>query len=134
TGTPRTKASPAAGLCPSFPSPAHRVRPSPVDARDVARVLDEIASLLELKGENPFKIRAYENAARALEGLTGDLGVLIQAGTLTEVRGIGDSIALRITELWTTGRMPFHEELLALVPAGYAEMVRVPGLGAKRVR
>jgi len=105
-----------------------------VDARDVARVLDEIASLLELKGENPFKIRAYENAARALDGLTQDLGGLVEAGTLTGVRGIGDSIALRITELWKTGRMPFHEELLASVPAGYAEMVRVPGLGAKRVR
>src|SRR5207237_5926969 len=92
TGTPRTKASPAAGLCPSFPSPARaRARPlSPMDARDVARVLDEIASLLELQGENPFKIRAYENAARALDGLTQDLGGLIEAGTLTGVRGFGD--------------------------------------------
>jgi DNA polymerase (family 10) len=105
-----------------------------VDARDVARVLDEIASLLELKGENPFKIRAYENAARALEGLTQPLGELIEAGTLTGVRGIGDSIALRITELWKTGRMPYHEQLLSEVPAGYADMVRVPGLGAKKVR
>jgi DNA polymerase (family 10) len=105
-----------------------------MDARDVARVLDEIASLLELKGENPFKIRAYENAARALEGLTQDLGGLVEAGTLTGVRGIGDSIALRITELWKTGRMPYHEQLLAEVPAGWADMVRVPGLGAKKVR
>jgi len=105
-----------------------------VDAREVARILDEIASLLELKGENPFKIRAYENAARALEGLTEDLGVRVEAGTLTEVRGIGESIALRITELWKTGRMKYHQELLAAVPPGYADMVRVPGLGAKRVR
>jgi len=105
-----------------------------VDVREVARVLDEIASLLELKGENPFKVRAYENAARALDGLTQDLGELIEAGTLTGVRGIGDSIALRITELWKTGGMKFHEELVAAVPPGYAEMVRVPGLGAKRVR
>ena len=105
-----------------------------MDVREVARTLDEIASLLELKGENPFKIRAYENAARALEGLTQDLGGLIEAGTLTEVRGIGESIALRITELWKTGRMKYHEELLAAVPPGYADMVRVPGLGAKRVR
>ena len=105
-----------------------------MDAREVARILDEIASLLELQGENPFKIRAYENAARALDGLTQDLGQLVEAGTLKQVRGIGDSIALRITELWKTGRMPFHEDLLASVPAGWAEMVRVPGLGAKRVR
>ena len=105
-----------------------------MDARDVARVLDEIASLLELQGENPFKIRAYENAARAIEGLTQDLGELVHAGTLTEVRGIGDSIAQRITELWIKGSMPFYDELRASVPAGWAEMVRVPGLGAKRVR
>jgi len=105
-----------------------------VDAREAARILDEIASLLELKGENPFKIRAYENAARALDGLTQDLGGLVKTGTLTEVRGIGDSIAQRITELWNTGTMAFHQELLAAVPPGYAEMVRVPGLGAKRVR
>jgi DNA polymerase (family 10) len=105
-----------------------------VDAHEVARVLDEIGSLLELKGENPFKIRAYENAARAIDGLTEDLGGLIESGTLTDVRGIGESIALRITELWKTGRMKYHEELLAAVPPGYADMVRVPGLGAKRVR
>jgi len=105
-----------------------------VDARDVARVLDEIASLLELKGENSFKIRAYENAARAIDGLTEDLGGLVETGTLTGVRGIGDSIAQKITQLWKTGGMPFHEDLLAQVPPGWVEMVRVPGLGAKRVR
>src|SRR5262249_46047225 len=132
TGTPRTKAFPAGDLCPSSPSPSGGR--SVVDVREVARVLDEIASLLELKGENPFKVRAYENAARALDGLTQDLGELIEAGTLTEVRGIGDSIALRITELWKTGGMKFYDELVAAVPPGYAEMVRVPGLGAKRVR
>ena len=105
-----------------------------MDVRDVARILDEIAALLELKGENPFKIRAYENAARALDGLTEDLGQIIEAGTLTEVRGIGDGIALRITELWKTGHMKFHESLVDAIPPGYLDMVRVPGLGAKRVR
>ena len=105
-----------------------------MDVRDVARILDEIAGLLELKGENPFKVRAYENAARALDSLTSDLGEIIEAGTLTQVRGIGDSIALRITELWTTGRMEFHQTLVASTPAGWLEMIRVPGLGAKRVR
>ena len=105
-----------------------------MDARDVARILAEIAALLELKGENPFKIRAYENASRALDGLTEDLGQLIEAGSLTEVRGIGDSIALRITELWKTGHMKFYESLVDAIPPGYLDMVRVPGLGAKRVR
>jgi DNA polymerase (family 10) len=105
-----------------------------VDVRDVARILAEIAALLEIKGENPFKIRAYENAARALDGLTSDLGTLIEAGTLIEVRGIGDSIALHITEMWKTGRMKYYEALVDAIPPGYLEMVRVPGLGAKRVR
>jgi DNA polymerase (family 10) len=109
-------------------------RGASVDVRDVARILTEIAALLELKGENPFKIRAYENAARALDGLTEDLGTLIEAGTLTEVRGIGESIALRVTELWKTGHMEFYESLVDAIPPGYLEMVRVPGLGAKRVR
>jgi DNA polymerase (family 10) len=107
---------------------------APVDVRDVARILAEIAALLEIKGENPFKIRAYENAARALDGLTSDLGTLIEAGTLIEVRGIGDSIALHITEMWKTGRMKYYEALVDAIPPGYLEMVRVPGLGAKRVR
>jgi DNA polymerase (family 10) len=102
--------------------------------RDVVRTLEEIASLLELKGENPFKVRAYENAARALDGLTEDLGAIIEAGTLTDVPGIGESIALRVTELWKTGHMKFYESLVEEIPPGYLEMVRVPGLGAKRVR
>jgi len=105
-----------------------------VDKRDVARTLSEIAVLLELKGENPFKMRAYENAARAVEGLSEDLGALIEGGTLTEVDGIGDSIAQKITELWKSGHMKFYEELVDSIPAGYLEMIRVPGLGPKRVR
>ncbi|HXL15713.1 MAG TPA: helix-hairpin-helix domain-containing protein, partial [Methylomirabilota bacterium] len=126
----------AGDLCPSFPSPAgdRSLSQPTVDVRAVARILEEIAGLLELKGENPFKVRAYENAARALDGLTEDLGGIIEAGTLTEVHGIGSSIALRIVELWKTGRMVFHEELLQAIPPGYVEMVRIPGLGAKRVR
>jgi len=105
-----------------------------VDKRDVARTLSEIAVLLELKGENPFKMRAYENAARAVEGISEDLGTLIEAGTLTEVDGIGDSTAQKITELWKTGHMNFYEELVDSIPHGYLEMIRVPGLGPKRVR
>jgi DNA polymerase (family X) len=105
-----------------------------VDKHDVARTLEEIAALLELKGENPFKIRAYENAARAVDGLSQDLQKLIDEGTLTEVPGIGESTAQKIAELWKTGHMKFYEELVDSTPPGYLDMVRVPGLGAKRVR
>ena len=105
-----------------------------MDKHQVARTLAEIAILLELKGENAFKIRAHENAARAVEGLSDDLSALVAEGRLTEVPGIGDSIAKKIAELWTTGRMKHYDELAALVPRGYLEMMRVPGLGAKKIR
>ena len=105
-----------------------------MDKRDASRILEEIAALLELKGENPFKVRAYENAAHAIDGLTENLGEIIEAGTLIDVPGIGESIAGRITELWKTGHMAFYEALVDSIPPGYLEMVRVPGLGAKRVR
>ncbi|HEU5311569.1 MAG TPA: helix-hairpin-helix domain-containing protein [Candidatus Eisenbacteria bacterium] len=104
-----------------------------MDKHDVARTLQEIALLLELKGENSFKIRAYENAARAVEG-AADLAALVAAGTLTEIGGIGASTAARITELWKTGRMRYYDELVASTPAGYVEMMQVPGLGAKKIR
>ncbi|TMC67840.1 MAG: DNA polymerase/3'-5' exonuclease PolX [Chloroflexi bacterium] len=105
-----------------------------MDKHDVARTLEEISALLELKGENPFKVRAYENAARAVDGLSQDLGTVIEEGKLTEVQGIGESTAQKITELWKSGHMKFYEELVDSIPPGYLEMVRVPGLGAKRVR
>ena len=105
-----------------------------MDKRDVARTLEEIAVLLELKGENPFKIRAYENAARAIDGLSQDLGDAVKADTLTEINGVGDTIAGKISELWKTGRMKYYEELVDSTPPGYLEMIRVPGLGAKKVR
>ena len=105
-----------------------------MDKRDVARILDEISVLLELKGENPFKIRAYENAARAIDSLSDDLGARIEAGTLREIKGIGESLANHIGELWKTGRMTFYDQLAAAVPAGYLDMIRVPGLGAKKIR
>jgi len=105
-----------------------------MDKRDVARTLDEIAVLLELKGENPFKIRAYVNASRVIDGLSDDLGERVEAGTLTELQGVGATIAQKITELWRTGRMKFYDELTDAIPPGYLEMIRVPGLGAKKVR
>jgi DNA polymerase (family 10) len=104
-----------------------------VDKHDVARILEEISVLLELKGENPFKVRAYENAARAIEGLS-DLGAVVEDGTLIEVKGVGESISRNVTELWKTGHMKFYEDLVDATPAGYLDMIRVPGLGPKKVR
>jgi len=105
-----------------------------MDKRDVARTLEEIAVLLELTGVNPFKVRAYENAARAIDGLAEDLGSVVSESRLREIPGIGDSIASNIAELWKTGRMKFHDQLSATVPPGYLEMTRIPGLGPKKIR
>lgn len=105
-----------------------------MEKRDVVRILQEIAVLLELRGENPFKVRAYDNAARAIEGLTEDFGAVVSEGRLIDVRGIGETIARGTAELWSTGHMKFYEELVETTPPGYLEMIRVPGLGAKKVR
>lgn len=105
-----------------------------MDKAQIAGALDEIASLLELLGENPFKVRAHHNAARAVETLAGDLGALVKDKTLTDVRGIGAHIAAKIETLFTTGALPELDDLRARVPKGVLEMLTIPGLGPKRVK
>ncbi|MBA4063975.1 MAG: DNA polymerase/3'-5' exonuclease PolX [Isosphaera sp.] len=101
---------------------------------EVAAALDEIGTLLELKGENPFRTNAYHNAARLVEQLPGDLRQLVAAGKLAGVRGIGDALAEKITTLVTTGALPYLDELRASVPPGLVRMLRIPGLGPKKVK
>lgn len=102
---------------------------------EIADVLTEIGTLLELQGENPFKIRAYQTGARALEGLEESaLADLVKNGELKSVKGIGDALAQKITELYTTGRLGFHEKLRASVEPGLVEMLQIPGVGPKKIR
>lgn len=101
---------------------------------EVAAVLDSITQLLELKGENPFKIRAYQNASRALETYSGNLEVAAKEGRLTEIPGIGVAIAEKITLLVETGHLPYYEELKAEFPAGIFDMFELMGLGPKKIR
>lgn len=102
---------------------------------EIAAVLTDIGTLLELKGENPFKIRAYQAGARVVEGLgETELRERIAAGTLDEVKGIGEALAQKIGELQTTGRLEFFEKLRASVPPGLVEMTQIPGVGPKKVR
>ena len=101
---------------------------------DVADALDEIGTLLELKGENSFRTNAYHNAARLIQSLSGDLAQMVAAGTLGDVRGIGDALQEKITTLVTTGKLPYLEELRASIPAGLVQMLRLPGLGPKKVK
>ena len=105
-----------------------------MDKDQVAEILNEIGTLLELKGENPFKTRAYSNAARALESLTEPLDKVVAENRLAEVKGIGEGIQKKITELVTTGKLPYYEELKASVPSGLVAMLQIPGLGPKKVK
>jgi DNA polymerase (family 10) len=100
----------------------------------VAAILDEYASLLELKGENPFKSRAYQNAARVVGSLEGDLDELVRANRLAGTPGLGPSLLRDITELVTTGQLKAYDELKAEIPAGLRAMLRIPGLGPKRIK
>src|SRR5262249_12534813 len=105
-----------------------------IDKAQVAEVLDEIGTLLELKGENPFKSRAYHNASRIIEGLDKDLGALVQKGELTTIKGIGEGLAEKITELVTKGKPTDSDELHRALPAGLMEIIRVQGVGPKRAK
>src|SRR2546427_1443246 len=105
-----------------------------MDKDQVAEVLVNIATLLELKGENPFKTRAYHNAARALEGMSEALDKVIGEERLAEVKGIGDSIAKKICELVTTGKLAYYEELKAATPPGLVAMLEIPGVGPKKIK
>src|SRR5207302_570122 len=100
----------------------------------IAEVLEEIATLLELKDENPFKIRAYANAARAMETFGGNISNLQDEEALAKIPGIGKSIADKIKELAATGSLKYLEELRAEFPAAILQLFSISGLGAKKIK
>jgi DNA polymerase (family 10) len=100
----------------------------------VAAILDEIGTLLELQGENSFRCNAYHNAARTLEQLDTDLGEVVRSGQLASIRGIGDTLREKITTLVTAGKLPYYEDLKKKTPPGLFDMLRLPGIGPKKVR
>ena len=104
-----------------------------MDKERVAEILVEIGTLLELKGENPFKTRAYLNGARIIEGLNEPLKKIVEEERLGELKGIGDALQQKITELVTTGKLKYYDELKASVPAGLVAMLDIPGLGPKKI-
>ncbi len=105
-----------------------------MDKDKVAEILVEIGTLLELKGENPFKTRAYANAARTLQGLNEPLDKIIAEKRLGEIKGIGEALEKKITELVQTGTLKYYEELKASLPAGLVEMLQISGLGPKKIQ
>jgi len=99
-----------------------------LDRFSVARALREIASLMQVEGANPFKVRAYERGARALEGMPEDLGTLVRESRLTSVPGIGRALASTIAELFQTGRSPQLDRLRERLPPGVVELGQVLSL------
>jgi DNA polymerase (family 10) len=100
----------------------------------VAAILSEIGTLLELQGESSFRSNSYHNGARALEQFEGDFDALVARKEVGTIRGIGESLRDKIMTLMTTGRLQYYEDLKAKVPVGLLEMLRVQGLGPKKVK
>ena len=105
-----------------------------MDKHEVAAVLDEIATLLELQGENRFRSLAYSKAARAISQLETNLADVVAAGQLEQIPGIGETLRDKITILVTTGSLPFHENLKAKTPPGLMALLRLPSVGPKKVK
>ena len=102
---------------------------------EIARLLSDVADLLEISAGNPFKVRAYRNAARTVADHPDPIAELVSGGgfDVTDLPGIGDGIAKEITALVATGSLP-QRQLLAKIPPGLLDLLRIPGLGPKRVK
>ena len=105
-----------------------------LDNKRVSTVLQEVALLSELKGENPFKVKAYSNAARTIEILEEDLGDMVREGRLKEMKGIGEALSQHIAELVITGRLQVYDDLKNSIPTGHLEMLKISGLGPKKIK
>src|SRR5579862_1274522 len=105
-----------------------------MDKNRVAEILLEIGTLLELKGENPFKTRAYKNAARTIENLSEPLKQIVAEKQLGKIKGIGEALEQKITELVESGKLAYYDELKASIPPGLMEMLEIPGLGPKKIQ
>ena len=105
-----------------------------MDKNQIAAIFEEVAVLLALKEDsNPFEARAYENAARAINALEGDIEQLTRSGKLKGTPGLGATTIKRVEELVNTGQMAFYEELRDSTPAVKLEMLRIQGLGPKKI-
>jgi DNA polymerase (family X) len=105
-----------------------------MDTPQIAQILDDIGTLLEVRGENPFRCRAYHNAAQALQSQPADLSVMLADGSLANVPGIGATMLAKIATLLKTGALPEYDELRQETPPGLVALLRVPGLGPKKIK
>ena len=100
----------------------------------IAGILEKISQLLELKGDNPFKIRAYKNGAEIVRSHPDDIIALARAGRLAEVPGLGDALVDKITLLATTGQLPYWDDLKSSYPDTIFDLFDLPGLGPKKIK
>ena len=105
-----------------------------MDKAGITDIFEDIAVLLEVKGENPFKARAYSNAARTLDNYEGEIETLVNENRLGELHGLGEALQQKITELVRTGKLEYYETLRASVPPGLLEMMEIPALGPKKIK
>ena len=106
-----------------------------MENKSIADILIEIADILDIQGENPFRVRSYRNAARTIADMSQSVKALIKSGAkLEEIPGIGKSLEEKIEEIVSTGRCRFLEELQAKVPPGLTELLKLEGLGPKKVK
>jgi len=102
--------------------------------KEVADIFNKVAALLEIKGDNPYRIRAYQKAAQTIEALTADVEELAKQGKLEKLPGIGPDLASKIKEILKTGTLPLYEELKKDVPLILLNFLEIPGLGPKKVK
>jgi len=105
-----------------------------MNKKEVAKILEEIGTILDLKGENPFKVRAYYNGARIVETLDKDLADLVKTREIAGIKGIGKALVEKISTLVNEGSLPFYDELKSSIPEGLLQMLKIPGLGVKKVK
>src|SRR5207248_11804843 len=113
-----------------LPSPAALYSPIPssMQVPDVAGLFEEVAALLEIQDANPFRVRAYRSAARTIRDFPEPLADVVRAGTkdLTDIAGIGDDLAEKITEIVTKGELALRKQLAATLPAGPLDLMPIP--------
>lgn len=105
-----------------------------MNRKEIARILKEIGTMLELLGDSPFRARAYYNGARIIETLTEDIDRLVKEDRLKEIKGIGKTLNANVKELVNTGGLKDYDEIKGQIPAGLFDILKVPGLGPKKVR
>lgn len=100
----------------------------------VSQIFTDIADLLEIKGDNPFRVRAYRRAAQNIETLAEDVATLLERDALEEIPGVGKDLAAKIREIITTGTLQEYERLKGEIPAGVVQLLQVPGVGPKTAK